>query len=128
MKTITIREAYDWVYIHDIGDKVFFDVLHYINEKHPEKQIIEQQNNRFRFINYVGVIICAGVRFEIVPKINLSKDKERRSLLSMLTVTNFLPISFYERMTSGEGKSDLLSAFLSTFVERLLLELTKGIH
>src|SRR5690625_1427791 len=128
MKTITIREAYDWVYIHDIGDKVFFDVLHYIDEKHPKKQIIEQQNNRFRFINYVGVIICAGVRFEIVPKINLSRDKERLSLLSMLRMTNFLPISFYERMTSGEGKSDLLSAFLSTFVERLLLELTKGIH
>jgi len=127
-KTIIVREAYDWITEKDVSPEQFEDLIKYIEIKYPNDRILEQRYKRLRFINYVGVIVCSGVRYEIIPKINLSKQDERQALLSMLSITNFLPISFYEKVRSGKEKSDLLSVFLATFLKNLLAELKKGIY
>ncbi|PAV27797.1 ATP-dependent helicase [Virgibacillus profundi] len=127
-KTVIVREAYDWITEDDIGADQYEELIKYIEDKYPDNRIIEQRYKSLRFINYVGVIVCSAVRYEIIPKINLSKDDERKALLSMLTVTNFLPISFHEKVKTGEGKNDLLSVFLAAFLERLLSELKKGMY
>lgn len=123
---ITARESYDWIMEEKIGVANFEALLVYIEEKYPNKKIIELRYKQFRFINYVGVIVCNGVRYEIRPKINLSIEDERQSLLSMLSITNFLPISFGKSVQGGTEENDLLSIFLSTFLNRLLTELKKG--
>src|SRR5690625_142927 len=127
-KIIIARESYDWITEKDVSAEQFEDLIKYIEIKYPNERILEQRYKRLRFINYVGVIVCSGVRYEIIPKINLSKQDERQALLSMLSITNFLPISFYEEVRGGEGKSDLLSVFLITFLKKLLAELKKGLY
>lgn len=127
-KIIVVREAYDWIHEEDIGASQYAALIRYISGKYPEENVLEQGYKRMRFINYVGVIVCSGVRYEIIPKVNLSKHDERATLMSMLSVTNFLPISFDERMKSGEGTNDLLSVFLAIFVKQLLVELKKGVY
>ena len=127
-ETVIVRESYDWLTENKVGSDKYEALIKYIEMKYPNERIIEQQYRRLRFINYVGVIVCSGVRYEIIPKINLSIDDERQALLSMLSITNFLPISFHERVKTGEGKNDLLSAFLTAFIERLLFELKKGVY
>src|SRR5690625_1664341 len=118
-KTIIVREAYDWITEKDVSPEQFEDLIKYIEIKYPNDRILEQRYKRLRFINYVGVIVCSGVRYEIIPKINLSKQDERQALLSMLSITNFLPISFYEKVRSGKEKSDLLSVLLDRKSTRL---------
>lgn len=127
-KTVIVREAFDWITEENVGADQYETLIKYIEKKYPNERIVEQQYKKLRFINYVGVIVCSGVRYEIIPKINLSQDDERKALVSMLTVTNFLPISFHENVKTGEGKNDLLSVFLAAFLERLLLELKKGMY
>lgn len=127
-KTIIVRESYDWITNQDVTSGQFAELIRYIEEKYPNSLILEQKYQKFRFINFVGVIQCSNVRYEILPKIDLSLDDERKALVSMLTAANFLPISFYEKVKNGVGKSDLLTAFLTAFIERLLKELNKGLY
>jgi len=125
-KIVVVRESFDWITENDITTKEFEELIQYLEEKYPNEPIIELRYKRLRFINYVGVIVCSGVRYEILPKINLSKKDERKALISMLSHTNFLPISFYEKIKNGEDQSDLLTVFLKLFLERLFRELNKG--
>ncbi|HDR7532883.1 ATP-dependent helicase [Bacillus sp. AY1-10] len=73
-------------------------------------------------MNYVGVIQCSDVRYEIIPKLKLTPTDDRKALLGMLSITGFLPVSFYEEVLNGEDRGELLTAFLT----RLLSELRKG--
>ena len=127
-KTIIVREAYDWITEDDISPAQYEELIRYLEEKYPNEDIVDLKYKKCRFINYVGVIQCSDVRYEILPKINLSKEDDRKALLSMLSVSNFLPISFYEKVKNGSEYSDLLSAFLAAFLERLLNELKKGLY
>lgn len=128
IRTITVREAYDWITENDVTALQFEELILYIEEKYPNQQVLDQRYKRIRFINYVGVIQCSDVRYEIVPKLTLSPAGDRRSLLGMLSITKFLPISFYKELLNGEEKGDLLMAFLAAFIERLLNELRKGLY
>ncbi|MCC3359109.1 McrC family protein [Bacillus sp. REN16] len=127
-ETIIVRESYDWISEEDITPVQYEELIRYIEEKYPNDDVLDLKYKRCRFINFVGVIQCSDVRYEILPKINLSKEDERKALLTMLSVTNFLPISFYEKVKNGSEFSDLLSAFLTAFLERLLNELKKGVY
>ncbi|WP_033796649.1 McrC family protein [Bacillus pseudomycoides] len=127
-KTIIVREAYDWITENDVTVEQFDELIRYIEEKYPNEQVIDQKYKRLRFINYVGVIQCSDVRYEIVPKIKLSPIDDRKALLGMLSITGFLPVSFYEEVLNGEERGDLLTAFLATFLTRLLNELRKGTY
>ncbi|MCU5691134.1 McrC family protein [Bacillus cereus] len=62
------------------------------------------------------------MRYEIIPKLKLTPTDDRKALLGMLSITGFLPVSFYEEVLNGEGRGELLTAFLT----RLLSELRKG--
>ncbi|MGX5469128.1 McrC family protein [Bacillus toyonensis] len=127
-KTIIMREAYDWITENDVTAEQFDELIRYIEEKYPNEQVIDQKYKRLRFINYVGVIQCSNVRYEIIPKIKLTPIDDRKALLGMLSITGFLPISFYEEVLNGEETGDLLTAFLTTFLTRLLNELRKGTY
>ncbi|MFC5772814.1 McrC family protein [Ectobacillus antri] len=126
-KVIVLREAYDWINEGDITSTQFEELLVYI-KKHYNESIVELQHKRLRFINYIGVIQCTDIRYEIVPKITLSATDDRKALLSMLAVTNFLPISFQRHIQNGTEQADLLEAFLITFTNHLLHELQKGVY
>ncbi|MFD1039357.1 McrC family protein [Virgibacillus byunsanensis] len=127
-KTVIVRESYDWITENDVSATQYEELIRYIEEKYPNENVLDQKYKRLRFINYVGTIQCSDVRYEVVPKINLSNNDERKVLLSMLSITRFLPISFYEQIQNGEEKGDLLTAFLTAFLERLLNELKKGTY
>lgn len=126
--TIIVRESFDWITEEDVTSAQYEELIRYLEEKYPNADIIEQKYKRCRFINFVGVIQCSDVRYEILPKLNLSLKDERKALLSMLSVANFLPISFYERVKNDLDNSDLLSALLVAFLERLFNELKKGLY
>lgn len=127
-KTVIVRESYDWITEVDITPAQYEELITYVEVKYPNEDILDLKYKRCRFINYVGVIQCSDVRYEVLPKINLSTMDERKALISMLSVANFLPISFYEKAKNGSEYSDLLSAFLAAFLERLLVELKKGLY
>ncbi|MGE6541073.1 McrC family protein [Bacillus luti] len=127
-KTIIVREAYDWITENDVTVEQFDELIRYIEEKYPYEQVIDQKYKRLRFINYVGVIQCSDVRYEIIPKIKLTSNDNRKALLGMLSITGFLPVSFYEEVLNGEDRGELLPAFLTTFLTRLLNELRKGTY
>lgn len=128
IKILTVRESYDWITEDDVTAAQFEELIQYIEEKYPNEQVLDLRYKRLRFINYVGVIQCSDVRYEIVPKITLSLVDDRRSLLEMLAITGFLPVSFYNQVQNGAGKSDLLMAFVATFLKRLLHELRRGMY
>src|SRR5690606_31422471 len=127
-KIIIVRESYDWITEHDVTVAQYEELIGYIEEKYPNVNVLDQKYKKLRFINYVGVIQCSDVRYEIVPKISISPTDDRKALLSMLSITRFLPISFYEKVQNGEENSELLTAFLAAFLDRLLRELKKGIY
>jgi 5-methylcytosine-specific restriction enzyme subunit McrC len=125
-KTVVVRESYDWITQDDISLTQYNELIRYIDEKYPNESVLDIKYKRLRFINYVGVIQCSDVRFEIVPKISLSINNDRKVLLSMLAITKFLPISFFEQVKNGIEYGELLTAFLAAFLERLSFELKKG--
>lgn len=127
-KTVFVRESYDWVTEADVTQAQYEELIRYIEEKYPNENVLDLKYKRLRFINYVGVIQCSDVRYEIRPKINLSPNDERKALLSMLSITRFLPISFFDKVQNGEGTGDLLSAIVAAFLDRLLIELKRGIY
>ncbi|CAM4409679.1 ATP-dependent helicase [Bacillus manliponensis] len=127
-KVITIRESYDWITEDAVTAAQFEELMRYVEEKYPNQQVLDLRYKRLRFINYVGVIQCSGVRYEIVPKITLSPVDDRKSLLEMLAITGFLPVSFYNQVQNGKEKGDLLTAFVAAFLERLLYELQRGLY
>ncbi|MEH6982876.1 McrC family protein [Priestia megaterium] len=128
IRTITVRESYDWITENDVTAAQFEELIRYIEEKYPNEQVLDQKYKRIRFINYVGVIQCSDVRYEIIPKLTLSPVDDRKSLLGMLSITKFLPISFDKQLLKGEEKGDLLMAVIFTFVDRLLSQLRKGLY
>jgi len=126
-KTIIVREAYDWITENDVTVEQFDELIRYIKEKYPNEQVIDQKYKRLLFINYVGVIQCSDVRYEIIPKLKLTPTDDRKVLLGMLSITGFLPVSFYEEVLNGEDRAELLTAFLATFLTRLLMNSEKGL-
>lgn len=129
-KIIIAREAYDWITEEQVSRKDFYELISFIEKNYPGKMVIEQRHKRLRFINYIGVVQCSNVRFEIIPKISLTnnKDDDLHALLSMLYVTDFLPITIHDKLQSGKGKGSLLSVFINAFIKRLHDELKRGLY
>ncbi|MFA1822901.1 McrC family protein [Virgibacillus oceani] len=127
-KTITVRESFDWITENDVTAQEYRELIRYVEEKYPDEFVLDQKYRRLRFINYVGVIQCSTIRYEVVPKVTISPMDDRKSLIKMLSVVKFFPISFYEQVQNGEEQGSLLDAFLAAFVERLLQELKKGAY
>lgn len=129
IRRFRIRESYDWLYRDEVESVSYEALLHYLEKAFPDEALVEQQYNRLRFINYVGVIYCNGIEYEIVPKISLSKEEGELTLLSMLRYTGDMDIAFMERVEVGRRHSDsVLEAFLCTYVQRLLQELNRGVY
>lgn len=126
-KTIIVREVYDWLTEQELSAAEMDKLVRYVEKNYPNERVVELQYKRLRFINFVGVIQCGGVRIEIVPKIALTKKDDQKALLQMLAVTDFFPIRFFELVKSGKNQAGLLSAFVGAFTERLLVELRKGV-
>ncbi|MFZ3579989.1 McrC family protein [Virgibacillus sp. DJP39] len=127
-KTIVVRESYDWITGNDVTEEQYDELIRYMDAKYPNGQVLDIRYRQLRFINYVGVIQCSEVRYEIVPKISITKEDDRKALLKMLSITEFLPVSFSDKVQNGESKGELLPAFVTAFLERLLNELKRGMY
>ena len=92
-KHICVREAYDWIYI---GNKDYqltryeanglMKYLSHREDKFP-CEIIKNEYNRLKLINYVGIISIENVTIEIIPKISLSNDKKKE--LEEIYINNY---------------------------------------
>lgn len=125
-KVVTIREVFDWLTEQEVTAEEMEALIRYIEDQYPNERVIELQFKRLRFINFVGVIQCLNVRYEIMPKIALAHDDDRKALLQMLAAADFEPVRFFRQVPNGKDSQDLFTAFAAAFVEKLLLEFRKG--
>lgn len=89
-----------------------------------------------RAINYVGVVQVPGLTVEILPKIDGSsaslKNTEietaaRQNLIYMLSLTKKIPIAERDMAGLTVKKLPLLEALMSSFAEKLIFELGRGL-
>lgn len=96
-KYIVVREVYDYISIGDNEDELttieYNKLCRYFNE-HYNSNLIEHRFNKFRFINYVGIINIDSIVIEILPKISLTNNinMDREALISMLVKCNKVSI------------------------------------
>ncbi|MFC4022322.1 McrC family protein [Oceanobacillus longus] len=136
MKQIIIREAYDWLYLHDEEPRSLTQVeweqlLLFLEQEYRNENIVEYSNKKLRFINLVGVIQLKTVRIEILPKINLIEQDDtlnRRALLNMLAVTKKLPVELGEQTLSKFEKVDLIHILAQLYIKELSKTLHRGIY
>lgn len=132
MKNITIREAYDWLYLDDhLTSMEWEHLIQFLDQKYKNENVLEIGIRRLRFINLVGVIQLKTVRIEILPKLDLhQKDSalNRRALLNMLSMTKQLPVQLNDRTLSQFEKSDLSHVLADLFITDLYKALRRGIY
>lgn len=104
-------------------------------------RVFDWNDRRFvRATNWVGVLQVPGLVVEILPKTD-AHDREfgaggdrepsdfgttRNNLLRMLHMARDLPLRQWERADLDERRTPLLEILIAGFVERLLLELRRG--
>jgi 5-methylcytosine-specific restriction enzyme subunit McrC len=83
--------------------------------------------------NYVGVIQVPGLIVEVVPKIDSVGTegdpfgRARHNLIEMLTIAGELPIRHRDLAGLASRRKNLLDAFVSAFVNLLVLKLSRGV-
>jgi 5-methylcytosine-specific restriction enzyme subunit McrC len=136
MKNLTLREAYDWLYVDEYSPngvtlEEWENLLHFMEEKYSGENVMELGIRKLRFINLVGIIQLKTVRIEILPKISLHHQDEsvnRRVLLNMLNMTKQLPVQLHDRTLSQFEKVDLSHLLAHLFVTELYKALKRGIY
>lgn len=132
MKSITVREAYDWLVVDEHLTMIEWEnLLNFLEEKYREENVVEIGNRRLRFINLVGMIQLKTVRIEILPKLELSGESSvfnRRALLNMLSVTKQFPVQLNEQTTSKFESANLSHLIAYMFVSELYKALKRGIY
>lgn len=130
MKTVSVREAYDWLHIgKQINQTEWDELLRFLQDKYFTS--VEIGYGKLRFINLVGIIQLSTLRIEILPKLVIheeSEDKNREAMINMLTVTRTLPVTLYGGTLSQLAKSDLFHVFAQVYIQSLLKELRRGVH
>lgn len=135
MKTITLREAYDWLQIEEsqptgLTHIEWEHLVQFLEEKYNNESLVEIGIRKLRFINLVGVIQLKTVRIEILPKLDLHQDGtalNRRALLNMLSMTKQLPVQLNDRTLSQFEKVDLTSVLVHLYISELYKSLKKGL-
>ncbi|MEY8757933.1 McrC family protein [Peribacillus frigoritolerans] len=136
MKNISIREAYDWLYVDDQDPNGFTNIewehlLQFVEQKYKNENVVEMGIRRIRFINLVGVIQLKTARIEILPKLDLHQGDtslNRRSLLNMLSITKQLPVQLNDRTLSELEKIDLSHVLVYLFITELYKALKRGLY
>ncbi|MFC5648610.1 McrC family protein [Paenibacillus solisilvae] len=125
---ITVREAYDWISADALPQGYYKKLCNYIHEKYPHDGVVEYgASDRLRFINFVGIICLDEWTIEILPKISVSINDDRKALISMLHHARYINVPFYEQVSNGWGYDHLLDALLAAYVHRLQEELQRGV-
>ncbi|WP_338452537.1 hypothetical protein R4Z09_12050 [Niallia oryzisoli] len=132
MKTITLREAFDWIYLEEQLTKVEWEHLtQFLEQKYKGENVVEYGNRRLRFINMVGVIQLKTVRVEILPKLDLDQEEmvlNRRALLNMLSLTKQLPIQLNDRTLSQFENFDLTHVLAFLYITELFKAVKRGLY
>jgi 5-methylcytosine-specific restriction enzyme subunit McrC len=130
MKTLSLREAYDWLHLgKEINQNEWNELLQFLQDKYMP--FVEIGYGKIRWINLVGVIQLSTVRIEILPKLtldNFSEERNREALLNMLSITKSLPIHLNESTVSHLAKADLLHIFAQVYVQLLQKEIRRGVY
>lgn len=132
MRQVVVREAFDWIYRDEelpngLTRLEWDQLLHFLEKKYTNDNVVEYSYNKLRFINLVGVIQLKTVRIEILPKIDLDERNDglnRRALLNMLSLTKKLPVEIADQTLSQYEKVDMLHILARLYV----VELTKALH
>ncbi|WP_069187985.1 hypothetical protein [Bacillus sp. FJAT-27251] len=130
MKSVSIREAYDWLHLgKPINQPEWDELLQFLQKKYIS--FAEIGYGKIRFTNLVGVIQLSTVRIEILPKLIIhdeSEQKNREALLNMLSITRTLPVSLHEATTSKLARADLVHIFAEIYIQLLIKELRRGVY
>ncbi|MCM3570310.1 McrC family protein [Neobacillus mesonae] len=132
MKSITIREAYDWLYLEEHLTKMEWEHLtQFFEQKYQNENVVEYGNKRLRFINLTGVIQLKTVRIEILPKLDLHQTDtalNRRALLNMLSLTKQLPVQLNDQTISQFEKVDLAHILARLYITELFKAVKRGLY
>lgn len=133
-KYICIRESYDYIDLGDKKDNLSYKELKnltsYLNYKYNNKNIIELNIDKIRFINYTGIIALDNLLIEILPKISLGDDidNDRKMLIKMLSMCNRLPLNIEQSASINTSKNNLLEVLVKMYIENLENEIRKGVN
>ncbi len=133
MKRIIVYEARDYIEVGSGKERLSEKEIKYL-EKTIKKQklkscYIQWEHNKFRFINYVGLITLKGVTIEILPKtIELEKGEARNSLLNMLVKSRYIDVKYSELSHTKLEDENLLEILTYLFSKKLKKELSRGIY
>lgn len=135
MKHIVVSECYDDIWISEEDEE---NTLTDVQAKELELLIGTSQLNesnviwgrrKITFINYVGFIRCKTFTIEILPKVNVSDDKNvmRKSLLNMLIQSGYFKVKPSEMSQLQLMEGNLFEIFGGLYAELLLKELKRGV-
>lgn len=134
-KYICVREVFDWIWIGDKRDQLtseqYNSLLKYLeNNIKSDAEIIQTKYNKFRFINYVGILNIGNVIIEILPKVSLSddKNKDKKILLQMFSKCTDLELNLDETINSKIQNYNLLELLANKYINSLLKEMNRGIY
>ncbi|MGL6099000.1 MAG: McrC family protein [Fusobacteriaceae bacterium] len=132
MKRITVYESIDYILLGEGENSLTLKEAHLLNNFIKKEKLksnyIFWELDKFRFINYVGVITLAGVTIEILPKTKeTDKIQSRKTLINMLTKSKAIDIN-YSELTNIDLKNDNLLEILAYLLSiKLKKELSRGI-
>ncbi|MBV7273755.1 hypothetical protein JMF89_09655 [Clostridiaceae bacterium UIB06] len=132
-KYICVKEAFEYIYIGHGQKKISLDELRdlqeYLEKTIPaNKNALDIKHNKFRFINYVGIISINNFTIEIIPKISLSNDEkqDKKILLDMLSKCSDIELSIDNSIDSNIEKCNLIELIANKYLDSLIKELNKG--
>lgn len=133
-KYICVKEAFEYIYFGNGQDQInsneFRALQRYLEKIIPkDKQALDINHNRFRFINYVGIISLDNFTIEVTPKISLSSDKkeDKKMLLHMLSKCSDIEINLDHSIDSNVQKYNLIELIANKYLDSLIKELNRGV-
>lgn len=133
-KYICVKEAFDYIYIGDGQNRISLNELRALQEYLEKiipvnKKVLDIKHNKFRFINYVGIINLNDFIIEVLPKISLSNDEkqDKKILLDMLSKCSDIEINIDNAIDSNIENCNLIELIANKYLDSLIKELNKGI-
>lgn len=133
MKRIIVYEARDYIEVGNgkkqLNEKQIILLNRVIKKQKLKSCYIQWEFNKFRFINYVGLITLKGVSIEVLPKTKeLEESEARRALLNMLVKSRYLDVKYSDLSHTKLEDENLLEILAFLFSKKLKKELSRGIY
>lgn len=132
MKKLTVYESLDYISIGEgenhLNRKQVNLLERYIKRENLKTAYIHWENNKFKFINYVGLITLDGFSIEILPKTkSLSTEINRKAMINMLVSSGFIDVKYSELHGLNLEKESLLEVLAYLYSKKLKKEILRGV-